>query len=196
MARKPILVLGGTGKSGSRVATQLRQRDVPVRVASRSAEHPFDWQSQDTWAPALDGVDAVYLVPLNGTPFTSPFVERAVDAGVRRIVYLSARGVNIPGYFGENNPWTVSHLDGERAVRASGIDWTILRPGWFAQNFSEGMFLEPVLAGELRLPAGDGACSFIDTEDVAAVAVAALLEDGHAGMTYELSGPAALSFHE
>jgi uncharacterized protein YbjT (DUF2867 family) len=151
-----ILVLGGTGKTGSRVVASLRLRGVPVRVAARSAEHTFTWQDEMTWGPVLDGVGAVYVVPLDGTSLTSSFVERAVDSGVRRIVLMSARGIDIPDYYGENNPATDTHRDGEHAVRESGIAWTILRPGWFAQNFSEGMFLDQILEGELRLPAGDG----------------------------------------
>ncbi|MET8748173.1 hypothetical protein [Streptomyces sp. NPDC004728] len=87
-------------------------------------------------------------------------------------------------------------MDGESAVHDSGIAWTILRPAWFAQNFSEGIFRDAILADELRLPAGDGAASFVDAEDIAAVAVAALTEDGHCGQIYELSGPRALTIAE
>ncbi|MFI0357549.1 NAD(P)H-binding protein [Actinomadura sp. 9N407] len=190
------LILGGTGKSGRRVASLLSARNVPVRVASRTGEQPFDWTDRTTWDLALKGVRAVYLVPLDGTTLTRPFVERAVDLGVERIVLLSGRGVDVPGYGDPTSPVGATHTDGEAAVRASGVAWTIIRPGWFAQNFSEGFFRDAVLAGEIRLPAGDGAASFVDADDIAAVAAAALTEDGHAGQVYELSGPRALTMAE
>jgi uncharacterized protein YbjT (DUF2867 family) len=196
MTNHPILVTGGTGKSGSRVVSRLRAQGVPVRVASRSGEPAFDWHDRTTWDTALESVKAVYLVPLDGQLFTRPFVERAAQLGVERVVLLSGRGVDVPGYSGEANIAGATHVDGESAVRESGIAWTILRPAWFAQNFSEGIFRDAILAGELRLPAGDGAASFVDAEDIAAVAVAALTEDGHAAQTYELSGPRALTIAE
>ncbi|MEV5432426.1 NAD(P)H-binding protein [Streptomyces sp. NPDC052701] len=196
MTKHPILVTGGTGKSGSRVVSQLRAQGASVRVASRSGEPQFDWLDRATWDSALEGVKAVYLVPIDGELLTRPFIERAVHLGVERVVLLSGRGVDVPGYSGEANIAGATHVDGESAVRDSGITWTILRPAWFAQNFSEGIFLDAILAGELRLPAGDGAASFVDAEDIAAVAVAALAEDGHGGQTYELSGPRALTIAE
>ncbi|MDV5143467.1 NAD(P)H-binding protein [Streptomyces sp. SBC-4] len=196
MIKHPILVTGGTGKSGSRVVSRLWAQGAPVRVGSRTGEPPFDWHDRTTWDAALDGVKAVYLVPLDGRLLTRPFVERAAALGVERVVLLSGRGVDVPGYSGEANLAGATHVDGESAVRDSGISWTILRPAWFAQNFSEGIFRDAVVAGELRLPAGDGAASFTDADDIAAVAVAALTEDGHDGQTYELSGPRALTIAE
>ncbi|WP_202918770.1 NAD(P)H-binding protein [Saccharothrix deserti] len=182
-----ILVIGGTGKTGRRVTAALDAIGVANRPVSRRSAIRFDWADESTWGPALDGVTAVYLVPLGTTlddAEVAAFVPRAVAAGVRRIVALSARGI--------------SPEDGrERAVRESGVDWTILRPTWFSQNFSEDYFLGEVLAGELVLPpGGDGAHPFIDAQDIADVAVAALTQDGHAGVTYELSGPEALTFGE
>ncbi|WP_185909287.1 NAD(P)H-binding protein [Streptomyces sp. WAC01280] len=196
MTKHPILVTGGTGTTGSRVVSRLRAQGIPVRVASRSGEPPFDWHDRTTWDSALEGVKAVYLVPLDGRLLTRPFVERAARLGVERVVLLSGRGVDVPGYSGEANLAGATHVDGESAVRDSGLSWTILRPAWFAQNFSEGVFRDAVVAGELRLPAGDGAASFTDANDIAAVAVASLTEDGHDGQTYELSGPRALTIAE
>jgi uncharacterized protein YbjT (DUF2867 family) len=182
-----ILLIGGTGKTGRRVAAALDALGVANRPVSRHTAIPFDWTDESTWAPALDGVTAVYLVPLgtnlDDTEVTA-FVPRAVAAGARRIVALSARGLT-------------SEDGRERAVRESGVDWTILRPTWFSQNFSEDYFLPEVLAGEVVLPqGGDGAHPFIDAQDIADVAVAALTQDGHAGVTYELSGPEAVTFGE
>jgi uncharacterized protein YbjT (DUF2867 family) len=197
MNEQPILVLGGTGKSGGRVASLLLAQGTPVRAASRSGEHPFDWTDRATWDKALDGARAVFIVPFDGQTWTRPFVERAAHHGVDRVVLLSGRGVDDPAYIGEEGELAATHIDGESAVRAlGGTAWTILRPGWFAQNFSEGFFRDAVLAGELRLPAGAGAASFVDAEDIAAVAVAALTGDGHAGRIYELSGPRALTIAE
>ncbi|MFI6693291.1 NAD(P)H-binding protein [Streptomyces sp. NPDC050433] len=199
-----ILVVGGTGTTGSRVVARLRERGVAVRVASRGGEPRFDWTDRTTWDGALAGVTAMYVVPFDGQSLTRPFVGRAVAKGVERIVLLSGRGVDVPGYAGEAGAAGPTHVDGEAAVRAlgtgsgtgTGVRWTIVRPAWFAQNFSEGFFLDAVLTGELRLAAGDGAASFVDAEDIAAVAVAALTEDGHGGRTYELSGPRALTIAE
>ncbi|WP_326648110.1 NAD(P)H-binding protein [Streptomyces anthocyanicus] len=196
MTTKPVLVIGGTGKTGRRVVRLLRERGVPPRPASRSGEVRFDWLDESTWGPALDGASGVYIVQNDGDPRTRALVRTAVASGVQRLALLSARGVDTPGYYGEDPATSEAFLEGEAAVRESGVDWTVLRPGWFAQNFDEGFFNEGVLAGELRLPAGDGAASWIDVEDIAAVAVAALTEDGHAGRTYELSGPAPLPLAE
>ncbi|MGF1339574.1 NAD(P)H-binding protein [Streptomyces flavovirens] len=188
-----VLVLGGTGKTGRRTVARLRERGVETRAASRSGETTFDWADRATWRVALDGVDAVYIVPLDTSPSPTPaFVAQAVASGVRRLVLLSARGVDVPGYFGPSYEGGGPHLESESAVRSSGVAWTILRPGWFAQNFSEGVFLDGVRGGELALPTGDGAAAFVDADDIAAVAVAALTEEGHDGEVYELSGPRAL----
>ncbi|MBK3543972.1 NAD(P)H-binding protein, partial [Streptomyces sp. MBT60] len=145
-------------------------------------ETPFDWADPTTWQAALDGVTAVYITPLATACSTKAGVgEGEASSGVRRLVLLSARGVDVPGYFGAAHEVGGPHGEGERAVRASGVTWTILRPGWFSQNFSEGVFLDGVRDGELALPTGDGRAAFIDADDIADVAVAALTEDGHAG---------------
>ncbi|MFI8438819.1 NAD(P)H-binding protein [Streptomyces sp. NPDC079020] len=197
MTNETVLVIGGTGKTGRRVAAQLRERGVEPRVASRSAEIPFDWADPGTWAAALDGVTAAYIVPYDISPSPTPaLVKQAVESGVRRLVLLSARGADVPGYFGAAYDDEGPHAQGEAAVRASGVEWTILRPGWFAQNFSEGVFADGVTGGELALPTGDGKAAFVDAEDIAAVAVAALTGNGHAGQVYELSGTRALGIDD
>jgi len=186
---KPILIVGGTGKTGRRVADRLTGRSLPVRIGSRSSEPPFDWENQATWAPALHGVGSAYVtfypdlaVP-GSTDAIRAFTDLALGAGVRRIVLLSGRG--------EEEAEAC-----ERILQASGADWTILRSTWFAQNFSESTFLEPVLSGEVALPVGDVREPFVDADDIADVAVAALTEDGHAGQLYELTGPRLLTFAE
>ena len=183
------LVLGGTGKTGRRVVQRLTAHGVPARAGSRSGQPPFDWEEPSTWAPALDGVGSVYIsyYPDIAAPgavqVVGSFAELAVHSGARRLVLLAGRG----------EPESES---AEQAVRDSGADLTILRSTWFSQNFSEDYLLEPVLAGEVALPAGDTPEPFIDADDIADVAVAALTEDGHVGRLYELTGPRLLTFAE
>jgi len=191
---KTTLVLGGTGKTGRRVAKRLEARGLPVRVGSRSGEPPFDWEDRTTWAPALRGVESVYVtyypdlaVP-GAVAAVRLFSSLAVEARVRRLVLLSGRG----------------EPEAERAELAlqevvdarAGAEWTILRSTWFMQNFSEDYMLEHVLSGEIRLPAGDVPTPFLDADDIADVAVAALTDEGHAGQLYELTGPRSLTFAE
>lgn len=187
----PILVLGGTGKTGRRVAAQLRSRGRAVRVASRSAPTRFDWHDPRTWEPAVTGAAGVYLVVDDADDGNAlrRFVDLAVSRGVARLALLSAR------------EWKELKIEGplaaERTVKDSGVEWTILRPVWFAQNFSEEAFLsDGVARGELAYASGDGAHPFIDATDIAEVAAAALVEPGHAGQTYELSGPRAMTIPE
>ena len=181
------LVLGGTGKTGRRVAERLTTRGVPVRIGSRSGEPPFDWEDQATWAPVLDGVGAVYvsyypdLAAPGAVEAVGSFAELAVANEVRRLVLLAGRG-------------EPEGEQAEQAVRDSGADLTILRATWFSQNFSEGFMLEPVLSGEIALPAGNTPEPFVDVDDIVDVAVAALTEDGHVGQLYELTGPRLLTF--
>ncbi|MFE0421682.1 NAD(P)H-binding protein [Streptomyces sp. NPDC058953] len=195
-AARHILVLGGTGTTGRRVAARLGALGHTVRIGSRSGGPAFDWADDTTWGPVLAGIDTVYVVPADGERLTRPFLARAEEAGVVRAVLLSGRGVDVPEYMGDGNPSGVTHIDGDAAIRETGLEWTVVRPTWFAQNFSEGFFLDAVRSGELRLSAGDGATPFVDAEDIADVVVAALTGDGHTGRTYELSGPRALTFAE
>jgi uncharacterized protein YbjT (DUF2867 family) len=187
--KKTTLVLGGTGKTGRRVAQRLKARGVPTRVGSRSGEPPFDWEDEATWAPALQTVGSVYVsyypdlaVP-GAVAAVRSFAELAAESGVRRLVLLSGRG-------------EPEAERAEAAVRDSGADLTILRSSWFMQNFSEDYMLGHVLSGEIRLPAGDVPTPFLDADDIADAAVAALTEDRHAGQLYELTGPRSLTFAE
>jgi uncharacterized protein YbjT (DUF2867 family) len=185
--RTPILVLGGTGKTGRRIAERLEARGILVRVGSRSGTPPFDWEDRATWAPALDGVRAVYVsyypdlaVP-GAVEATRSFAELAMRKGVRRMALLSGRG-------------EPEAERAERAVRDTGAELTILRSTWFMQNFSEDYMLDHVLSGEIRLPAGDVPTPFLDVDDLADIAVEALTDDRHIGQLYELTGPRSLTF--
>lgn len=191
-----VLILGGTGKTGRRIVQRLQAAGRPVRTASRTGgDTPVDLGVPDTWASALDGVTAAYLMEpdlranVDHQARIPRFVTEAVAAGVRRLVLLSAHGV---GEADENHPLKAA----EQAVRESGVSWTILRPDWFAQNFSEGPWLPGILGGTLALPTGEGRTPFIDAEDIADVAAASLTEDGHGGQIYQLTGPRAISFGE
>ncbi|MDF5751554.1 NAD(P)H-binding protein [Spongiactinospora sp. TRM90649] len=182
-----ILILGATGKTGRRVTRRLHERNLPVRAASRSSAVRFDWTDPDTWEPATHGVGAVYLVAPDDPAPIRPFVEGA--KGVERFVVLSGRGMDhVQSGFGEGM------AEAERAVQDSGATWTILRANNFAQNFNEDLWHAPVRAGRLALPTGGVPEPFVDVEDIADVAVAALTEDGHAERIYDLSGPEALSW--
>ncbi len=187
---KTTLILGGTGKTGRRVARRLLDRGLPVRVASRSSTPRFDWRDPTTWRPVMKDVQAMYLayhpdLAAPGAPEALREVARvAVESGVRRIVLLSGRG---------EPQAEVS----EQAVRESGAALTVLRSAWFSQNFSEGELKSSVLGGELVLPGpGDAVEPFIDVEDIADVAVAALSNDAHIGATWELTGPRLVSLDE
>ncbi len=181
------LVTGGTGKTGRRIVDRLRARGVVVRSGSRSGAPPFDWEDRSTWEPAVRGATAAYVsyfpdLAVPGAAATiGAFAELAVECGVRRLVLLSGRGEE-------------EAQRAEQLVQAAGADWTIVRCSWFDQNFSETFFGEHVAAGELALPVGDVGEPFVDVDDIADVAVAALTEDGHAGQLYELTGPRLLTF--
>jgi uncharacterized protein YbjT (DUF2867 family) len=186
---QPILVLGGHGKTGRRVVDRLTARGIPVRIGSRSGAPRFDWEDPATWADVLRGVRAVYLtyypdlaVP-GAVEATRSFAELAVRLGVPRVVLLSGRG-------------EPEAERAEQAVRDTGADLTVLRSTWFMQNFSEDYMLDHVLSGEIRLPAGEVPTPFVDADDIADVAVAALTDSRHGGELYELTGPRSLTFAE
>lgn len=189
MKTAPVLILGGTGKTGKRIAQLLQEKNWPFRIGSRSGSPAFDWEDPATWRPALEGISAVYLsyypdlaVP-GAVDAIRTFTQLAAAGCVKRIVLLSGRG--------EQEAQAC-----EEIVINAGMEWTILRCAWFSQNFSEGYLLEPLQAGFVALPAGGVREPFIDADDIADVAVAALTEDGHAGELYELTGPRLMTFAE
>ena len=187
MQDQPILVIGATGKTGSRVATKLEALGHPVRRGSRNSAIPFDWEAPETWPAALAGVRAAYVTYFPDLAFPGAvekleaLCEAAVAAGVQHLVLLSGRGEHHARL-------------GEDVVRNSGTAFTIVRSAWFAQNFSEGYLRDPVLAGVLPMPGGDVAEPIIDIDDIADVVVAALTEPGHEGQLYEVTGPRLMTF--
>lgn len=187
--RNPVLIVGGTGKTGGRVNTLLKTRGFQTRPVSRGTAPSFDWTRPEGWAAALDGVSAAYvtyqpdLAVEGATESIAELSRLARDKGLERVVLLSGRGE--PGA-----------QRAEAALQASGAPWTIVRASWFNQNFSEGYLIDGVLAGEIALPAGDVAEPFIDVDDIADVVTAALTEDGHASRLFEVTGPRLLTFAE
>ena len=188
-AQQTILVLAATGKTGSRIFKKLTDLGWPVRSGSRSATPGFDWQDKDTWQPALQNIHTVYVcfhpdlaVP-GAVGIIQSFTDLAVSQGVKKLVLLSGRG-------------EPEAQQCEQIVMNAGIDWTIVRASWFAQNFSEGYLIEPLLAGHVALPAGDVAEPFIDVDDIADVAVAALTDAKHNGQVYEITGPRLITYKD
>ncbi|WP_245240791.1 NmrA family transcriptional regulator [Streptomyces spiramenti] len=189
-----VLVLGGTGKTGRRVAGRLRAMRLRVRVGSRAAATaPFDWQDPAGWPAVLAGARAVYAAyaPDLSDPAAperlGALARAAATAGAERLVVLSGRGMSSAARAEES---VVAALAG------TGTGWTMLRGCWFAQNFSEDFLLPEVLRGTVSLPAGEVAEPFVDLADLADAAVAALTGPGHAGQVYTLTGPRALTFRE
>jgi uncharacterized protein YbjT (DUF2867 family) len=185
----PTLVLGGTGKTGRRVADRLRAAGVPVRPVGRTTTIPFDWADRSTWDAAITGAKHAYLayspdlaVP-GAVDEVREITDRLVTAGVERIVLLSGRG----------EPEAV---EAEQVVIASGVEWTIVRCSWFFQNFTESYLRDPLVEGALSLPAGFVSEPFVDAEDIADVAAAALVDPRHSGELYELTGPELLTFQQ
>jgi uncharacterized protein YbjT (DUF2867 family) len=190
MKEKKILVLGGTGKTGRRVAERLKQAGVnQVRIGSRTAQPAFDWGNADTWNAALDHIDTVYItfqpdlaIPIAPT-LIKKFTELASQKGVSKMVLLSGRG--------EQEAQVC-----EVIVQQSATNWTIVRASWFNQNFSESVFLDPILAGHVALPRAEALEPFTDADDIADVVVECLLNDAHNKKIYELTGPRLLTFKQ
>lgn len=189
MTEQPILVLGATGKTGRRIAERLAAKGRAVRQGSRQADPAFDWDAPETWPAALHGVEAVYIsfFPDLAVPGAAAKIEEltahARDAGVKRLVLLSGRG--------EEEAQRC-----EQIVRDCGVGFTLIRASWFSQNFSESFLLDAVRSGTVALPVQDVREPFVDVDDIADVAIAALTEDGHEGRLYEVTGPRLLTFEE
>jgi len=189
MNKTDILITGVTGKTGRRIQDRLAARGISARPASRQSAVPFDWYDASTWADALQGIRTAYLsfypdLAVAGAPaIIQDFNDFAVRSGVKKLVLLSGRG-------------EINAQRCEDIVLGSGVEATVLRASWFAQNFSEGHFLEGVRAGVIAVPAGEVREPFLDIDDLAEVAERVLLEDGHGGKVYELTGPELLSFHQ
>jgi len=184
-----ILVIGGTGKTGRKIAERLTQKNQNVRIGSRNGHPAFDWEDPSTWPAALAGMDKVYITfqPDLAVPGALAAIEGltqvAQESGIKKMVLLSGKGEREAELC-------------EQVLIGSGIDYTIVRATWFNQNFSESFFLDPILAGQVALPQAEAKVPYVDTDDIADVAVEALLHDQHNGQIYELTGPRTWTFSE
>lgn len=187
MAENEIVIIGGLGKTGGRVASRLKARGMAVRPASRSTSPAFDWTDRAGWVAAFGGAKTAYVTyqPDLAVPGAADDIEAltaaAKEAGVEHVVLLSGRGED-------------GAVASEERLKASGLNYTVLRGSWFHQNFSEGAFLDGILAGTLALPADKVREPFVDLDDVADAAVEVLLNPAHRNKTYELTGPQLLTF--
>jgi uncharacterized protein YbjT (DUF2867 family) len=186
-----VLVTTPNGKVGRELVGILKARGVERRLGvhrtavAEGDRVPLDYGDPTTFAPALAGIEAVYLASPGDAPAEPEmrFVDAARQAGVRRVVKLSAMGV-------ENVDVPLRRV--EKHIEASGLEWTFLRPTWFMQNFSTS-HAASIGKGTLAEPAAEARTAFIDARDIAAVAAVALTEPGHTGKAYALTGPALLS---
>ena len=182
-----ILVLGGTGKTGRRVVERLTAMKLPVAIGSRNTQPAFDWENSAMWVEVLQDINKVYItfqpdlaIP-SAVETITEFVKTAKESGVQHLVLLSGRG--------EKEAQLCENI-----VINSGLDWTIIRASWFMQNFSEGFFLDSILANEMVLPKTNSKEPFINVDDIADVVVNTLVNDIHSKKIYELTGPELLTF--
>ncbi|MGO4773328.1 NmrA family transcriptional regulator [Flavobacterium sp. W22_SRS_FK3] len=190
MGNQKILVLGGNGKTGRRVKQLLKKvSNADVYIGSRSGIPAFQWENPETWPDIIEGIDTVYITfqPDLAVPYASETIQKfatlATQNGVQKLVLLSGRG--------EKEAQVC-----EEIVKATAKNWTIVRASWFNQNFSESIFLEPILAGHVALPGAQTPEPFTDADDIAAVVTEALLHEKHNEKTYELTGPRLLNFEQ
>ena len=195
-----ILITTPNGKVGSEIAKTLLTQGQNVRLGAHSVQKaqtafpqaevvPFDFDDEDKVRAALEGVEALYLAS-PGDAEAAPVnrvIDLAKEAGVGRIVRLSAMGVE----HGDNPLHDV-----EKHLKASGVGYTLLKPNWFMQNYST-LYAESIRTqNTFAEPAGDAKTGFIDARDIAAVGVKALTEAGHHAQAYDLTGARAYTRSE
>jgi uncharacterized protein YbjT (DUF2867 family) len=199
-----ILVTGGTGTIGSSTVKALKEKGARFKVGSRSPKKLegqgveavlFDWDKPETFGPALQGVEKVFLltpVAEKQTQYTKSLVDAAKKAGVKHIVKLSVMGVDAePGIsLGR------MHRDSEKVIKDSGLAWTMLRPTFFMENFFNYYGADPKKDSTVYAAHGQGKAVWVDGRDVGEVAAAVLTGKGHEGKAYELTGPEALDTGE
>lgn len=189
-----ILVTGATGTTGSRVHRALLDASYPTLAVGRSTAVPFDWTDSSTHDRVLDGIKSAYLLPPIGVADPEPsmlsFIERALNRGVRRMVMLSASVIP------EGSPG-VGRV--HAALRTSVPEWTVLRPSWFMQNFErrDHYMADGLIAhGRLSTSIEDGRVGFVDAEDIAAVALRALVDAEPHQTDHVITGPQPLSYDD
>lgn len=189
MKSENILVIGGNGKTGRRVAANLTELGHNVRVVGRKTTPAFNWENPATYEAALEGMDRAYVVyyPDLAVPGSrdaiTELTEKALKVGLEKMVLLSGKG--------ETEAEAC-----EEIVANSGLNYTLVRASWFNQNFSEGAFLEFVLNGAVALPVPDAEIPFVDVNDIADVAAKVLMYDTYNGQTITVTGPQMHTFKE
>lgn len=198
-----IALTGATGRIGGRVAQRLATKGVPLRLLVRDPDRapklpgatavvaPF--ADGDAVRTALTGVETAFMVSASESSDRVDqhlaFVDAAAAAGVRHLVYLSFQGASTDSTF----TFARDHAVTETAIRDSGMAWTFLRDSFYA-DFMPGLVGDD---GVIRGPGGDGRVAVVGQDDIADAAAAVLAEPAaHAGRTYTLTGPTALSFNE
>lgn len=187
--RNNILVIGGTGKTGRRVVEGLTQQGHNVTVGSRKGSPAFDWEDHFTFAPALKGMDRAYIVyyPDLAVPGAKEAIAAltaaALKEGLEKVVLLSGKG-------------EAEAEACEQIVANSGLNYTLVRASWFNQNFSEGAFLDFVLAGQVALPMPEAEIPFVDADDIADVVTKVLVDDTYNGETITVTGPRKQTFEQ
>lgn len=185
----PIVIIGKNAKTGLRVNERLQEIGIETRPVSRQTSIAFDWEKRETWSVALKGARSAYITyqPDLAVPKAEgdiqAFVEVAKAEGIEHIVLLSGRG--------EEGAVKAEHI-----LINSGLQWNVVRASWFAQNFSESFMAEGVLNGELILPAGNTPEPFIDTDDIADVVVATLVDPSKRNRLYEVTGSELMTFQD
>ncbi|HYN67093.1 MAG TPA: SDR family oxidoreductase [Ornithinibacter sp.] len=200
---RPVLVLGATGNVGGATVRALRQRGIPVRVAVRNAQRAepgadvehveLDVFRPETFGPAVQGIAGLFLLrppPVSRVgPTLNALTDAALAAGVEHVVFSSVAGADTNA--------VVPHHRVETHLREHAPSWTILRPGFFAQNLADAYRQDIVDDDRIHLPAGRGLVAFIDTRDIGEVAAAAFADpSSHRGKGYTLTGPVALTFDD
>ena len=189
MNTENILVIGGTGKTGRRVAEQLKKKGIEPKIGSRNASPSFDWDDKDTWVNTLNGIEKMYVTyyPDLAVPGAKEKIESltylAKELGIKKMVLLSGKG--------ETEAEACENI-----VINSGMDYSIVRASWFNQNWSESFFLNPIISGEVALPMSDVLIPFVDANDIAEVAATVLLDDTYNGEIIELTGPELITFKD
>ena len=187
--KQNILVIGGTGKTGRRVAENLKQSGHHMRIVGRKTNPVFDWENPETYDAALKDMDRAYIVyyPDLAVPGARDAVrkltEKALRAGLDKVVLLSGKG--------ETEAEAC-----EQIVANSGLNYTLVRASWFNQNFSEGAFLEFVQNGTVALPMPEAEIPFVDADDIADVVSKVLVDDTFNGKTITVTGPQKRTFKE
>jgi uncharacterized protein YbjT (DUF2867 family) len=188
------LILGGTGRTGSLLANKLTQHGVTPRTAARrGANVRFDWDDPTTHRHALTGADRLYLVTptlrVRYAEQVATFLDLAETTGVRHVTFLSTNNANQAPQGVD-----IAAVESDLAARNT-ITSTVLRPAWVMQNFADEHL--PVINGAITAPSNGGRESFVDADDIAAVAAETLLNPkAHADAHYTLTGPQALTFGE